>query len=163
MVGISGSGKSTWAIDYIKKHPNTYRINRDDLRLTLVGTLEDYYQRKDLNRLEEIVTELETHVFLICVGINADIIVDNTNLSQKYINRWIQESQNTNHQLIFKVVDTTLEEARRNVIYREGWYTPALTNPEVHHLPKVLYIDKQFEQFKQIKDYLKTYHKGQLL
>ena len=30
--GIQGSGKTTWAKQYCKEHPNTIRVNRDDIR-----------------------------------------------------------------------------------------------------------------------------------
>ena len=30
--GIQGSGKSTWAKRYCEEHPNTIRLNRDDIR-----------------------------------------------------------------------------------------------------------------------------------
>lgn len=46
LVGISGSGKSTWATEYIQKNPDTLRINRDDIRKSLVGTLKNYYPRR---------------------------------------------------------------------------------------------------------------------
>lgn len=30
--GIQGSGKTTWAKQYCKEHPNSIRVNRDDIR-----------------------------------------------------------------------------------------------------------------------------------
>lgn len=57
-VGVSGAGKTTWSTQYMKKNIGNYRINRDSIRLQLVGTLDDYYQRKDLNYLEKLVTEI---------------------------------------------------------------------------------------------------------
>lgn len=30
--GIQGSGKTTWAKNYCNEHPNSIRVNRDDLR-----------------------------------------------------------------------------------------------------------------------------------
>jgi DNA transposition AAA+ family ATPase len=35
MKGLPASGKTTWSKAYVKSHPNTVRINRDDLRLML--------------------------------------------------------------------------------------------------------------------------------
>lgn len=46
--GIQGSGKTTWAKNYCNEHPNSTRVNRDDLRammgcklqlLTRMGTM----------------------------------------------------------------------------------------------------------------------------
>lgn len=39
-VGISGSGKSTWSTNFIKENPKYLRLNRDDIRKTLVGDLD---------------------------------------------------------------------------------------------------------------------------
>lgn len=30
--GIQGSGKTTWAKQYCKEHPDSIRVNRDDIR-----------------------------------------------------------------------------------------------------------------------------------
>ena len=35
--GIPGSGKTTWAKDVVKENSNYIRINRDDLRIMLIG------------------------------------------------------------------------------------------------------------------------------
>lgn len=36
--GLPGSGKSTWARAYCADHPNTCRVNKDDLRAMLHGS-----------------------------------------------------------------------------------------------------------------------------
>ena len=33
--GIQGSGKTTWAKNYCNEHPNSIRVNRDDLRAVM--------------------------------------------------------------------------------------------------------------------------------
>lgn len=58
-VGTSGSGKSTWSIQLLKYNTNYIRSNRDNIRRTLIGDLVNYYNRKDLNNLEKIVTNIE--------------------------------------------------------------------------------------------------------
>ncbi len=35
--GIPGSGKTTWAKNFVKNNPNYIRISRDDLRSILIG------------------------------------------------------------------------------------------------------------------------------
>ena len=84
-VGISGSGKSTWATRYIKTHPNTLRINRGDIRVGLVGSLEGYYKRSDLNKFQKAVTEIEVSMFQMAARLGFDVISDNTNLKMSYI------------------------------------------------------------------------------
>ena len=39
--GIQGSGKTTWAKQYCKEHPNSIRVNRDDIRAIIVIFLID--------------------------------------------------------------------------------------------------------------------------
>lgn len=57
-IGISGSGKSTWAHTQWKKDPlNTIIVNRDKIRELLFGYTEisvsSLYSRKDLRKLEK--------------------------------------------------------------------------------------------------------------
>jgi len=166
-IGISGSGKSTWTTNFIKENSNYLRINRDSIRLTLVGNLDGYYQRKDLNYIERDVTRLEDEFYkhLSLSGFN--IIIDNTNLTEKYINRWINLSNclklDARINLKFKLFDITLEEAKENVINREDYYTPALTPHYKYHQDKVEYIDKQFEQYKQIKKFIEENYKDKII
>lgn len=96
-VGVSGSGKSTWTTNFIKNNPNYLRINRDDIRKTLVGDLNGYYQRKDLNIIENLVTNLEAYILVEALRKNYNIIMDNTHLKPSYIkdkldliNHWSQ-------------------------------------------------------------------------
>lgn len=64
LVGISGSGKSTFASTMVRHNPERYVIvNRDKIRELLYGyteeTISEYYQRNDLNKLEKQVTAYE--------------------------------------------------------------------------------------------------------
>lgn len=155
LVGPSGSGKSTFATNYIKEHSNTLRISRDDIRKTLVGSLDGYYQRKDLNRIECHINGLEEDFFNSIIGLDKSIIIDNTNLKQSYLNRWIQLSQNTNYHIEYKLFDISLEEAVERVIIRDV--------PEGTSNFDASYITKQIEQYKSIKQYLLTYHADQII
>jgi len=40
LVGVSGSGKTTWATKFINENPKWVRVSRDDIRRQLVGTLD---------------------------------------------------------------------------------------------------------------------------
>ena len=76
MKGLPASGKSTWAKAYVKSHPNTVRINRDDLRLMLYDVQFDPKVEDDITAFQEI---LMGQAFVL----NRDIVVDNTNLNPK--------------------------------------------------------------------------------
>lgn len=153
-IGISGSGKSTWATNYIKENSNTLRINRDDIRKTLVGNLNGYYKKDNLNYIERDVTRLEEEFYKHLNLSRFNIIIDNTNLKESYINRWISLSSSNKMdseiKLKFKLFNISLDDAQRRVANREKMQT----------FEDLDYINKQFEQYKQIKYFIeKNYEK----
>lgn len=80
-VGIPGSGKSTWAKEYVKSRPETVRVCRDELRLMLGGAaMLD-------SKGERLVTKLVEHA--IANKGRKNIIVDQTNCNLKYLNKLI--------------------------------------------------------------------------
>jgi len=169
-VGISGSGKSTWSTQYIKENPNILRINRDSIRKTLVGSLDRYYQRKDLNTIEVMINSIENHIFL-CINDIKNVIIDNTNLKQSYINKWIRLSQDLDiyQNIKFKLFDISLEEAKKRVYMRdivigEGEVEDALNDSD-HYLfnAKLDYIKKQFEDYQKIKLWIETNYKDKII
>lgn len=166
-VGISGSGKSTFSTNYIKENNNTLRINRDDIRKTLVGDLDGYYQRKDLNSIEDIVTDLEDDIFNTIIRLDKNIIIDNTNLKQSYINRWLRltdeyyDLTSDYTDVKFKLFDISLEEAKERVSFRE--FEEGFNETWSDNQKKLEYIDKQYIQYQEIKKYLETNYKDQII
>lgn len=43
--GIPASGKSTWAKNYQREHPNTFIISSDDVRVDVTGDYQDHSQQ----------------------------------------------------------------------------------------------------------------------
>lgn len=79
--GLPASGKSTFARNLIKENPEEYkRINRDDLR----EMFDSYHLSSDNEKFAKKVRDL-----LITEALTAgkNVIVDDTNLSEKNINR----------------------------------------------------------------------------
>lgn len=162
-VGISGSGKTTWSSDFIKNNENWLRINRDDIRKTLVGNLDGYYQRKDLNNIEELVSKLENNCFTRVINSQYNIIIDNTNLKKDFINRHINTLNFLNNSQLydlkekynidykFKIFDVPVQRCIERVSKRDTF----LTNID--------YIYKQYQQFEQIKQYLETNYKNKII
>ena len=70
--GIPGSGKTTWAKDFVKENSNYIRINRDDLRSMLIGKWDW--------SIEGVVISTQAHMIKSFLEINKNIVVDSTNL-----------------------------------------------------------------------------------
>lgn len=147
LIGVSGSGKSTWSTNYIRENPNTLRINRDSIRLGLVGSLDGYYQRKDLNEIEGCVSYIESKMFKTILDNHRNVIIDNTNLKKSYIQRWINESLDYPHKIYFKLFDiVSVAECKKRVNVRDN-------------IQNTMYIDKQFDQYQSIKKYIEETYK----
>ena len=79
--GLPGSGKSTWAKSIIKANSNSYkRINNDDLR-----AMVDCNNWSPAN--EKFINELTDLFILKSLHEGKHVIVDNTNLNTKHIDR----------------------------------------------------------------------------
>ncbi len=137
-VGISGSGKSTWAHKMFEADPLNVRIiNRDKIRELLFGYTEenisDYYLRRDLNALEKEVTKQED--ILIDGFLSADkiVIVDATHLKRAYLERFKYWNVTTE----LKVFQIQLNDAVDRVTKRKRKLSKSI-------------LEKQDRQFKSL-------------
>lgn len=84
LVGIPASGKSTWSKDYVGKNPDWVRVNRDDFRHML----------KDMPmcemKVENLITKVSYDVIISSLMSKFNVIVDNTNLKEKYLTPLIE-------------------------------------------------------------------------
>ena len=71
--GLPGSGKSTWAKEFVEKNPDWIRVNRDDLR-RMRGR---YWYPKQ----EKLITKFENQIILVALEAGHNVIVDATNLN----------------------------------------------------------------------------------
>lgn len=78
MRGLPASGKTTYCKNYIKDHPNTVRINNDDLRRSLFG---GNFNFKKHEALIDVARNQLIHNYMI---LGLDIIIDNLNLHPKH-------------------------------------------------------------------------------
>ena len=78
--GIQGSGKTTWAKQYCKEHPNTIRVNRDDIR--------QMFSQKWSKELEQIVIDTELRAIDNALYEEMDIVVDDvSNLNRHTVDK----------------------------------------------------------------------------
>ena len=156
LVGISGSGKSTWTENYIKNTNNTLRINRDDLGKSLVKDLKSYYQRADLNQLEIIISTTSYSLFNILMDLDKDIILDNTNLKKDYFSNFIILASANNYNIKFKLFDCNIITAKKRILDRDynTWCDDEDLFLDQDILSKTSYIDTQLEQYENIKRYI---------
>lgn len=150
--GISGSGKTTWAIEWIKNNPTYLAANRDSFRAALLKSATDFYKRKDVYALESIVTALHETTLQHAEAEGYNIIADNTNLTQKAINQYINHVGCRSFSI--KLFDCDLEQAKKRVMVRD--YSQLINSREHKYWqePQVAYIEKQFNQYQQIKQYI---------
>ena len=119
LIGISGSGKSTFAKQFVQENPTYLRLNRDDLRRSVVPVpLGEYWKWEDnrKNRIERLVSELEKSALLAALESGWNVVIDNTHLRQRYITELLklidkQASTRKPIAVSFLVIDVNLEEA----------------------------------------------------
>jgi predicted kinase len=103
--GLPGSGKSTWAKEYVTSHPGTCIVNRDALRKTYPGKSEDFIRKL---RDENITSLLQSGI---------DVISDDTNLIPKTFDALVQFAKDCDAEYIVQdFTDVSVEEC----VYRDS-------------------------------------------
>lgn len=109
-VGVSASGKSTWANDYCMNNPNTVIICRDNIR----GVLFKEYKLgkyKYSKGNESKVTESALRQFEVAVHQGKNVIIADTNLNKKFREMWVFHGEDAGYEVEIKDFEITLEEA----------------------------------------------------
>lgn len=106
--GLPASGKTTWAVDFIKNNPNTVRVNKDELRATL-------FANQWAREKEDFVLEIRDFIIINALTSFKDVVVDDTNLKEKHINRISKIAKEYGSEVEILFFDTPLEECiKRN-------------------------------------------------
>ncbi len=113
LVGLPGSGKSTWAKEQVNSSEGKIkRVNKDDLR-TMLG------QEKYSKGNENLVLALRDEVIQVALTYGYDVVVDDTNLHPKHINR-ITELWGDHCEIEIREFDTPIEVCIERDFYRSG-------------------------------------------
>ncbi|QQG32115.1 polynucleotide 5'-kinase and 3'-phosphatase [Citrobacter phage CkP1] len=88
-VGAPGSGKSTWANEFVSKNPGWYILSRDDFREKLFG-LDARNNYKYSKQREKAVTsaQIASAESLLELEHTKGVIVADTNLNPVTVNKW---------------------------------------------------------------------------
>ena len=118
-VGISNSGKSTWAREQVKADPqNVLLVNRDKIRELIFGyteeSISEYYEQEGLGKFEKEVTKYEDTLIYEGLEAGKTVIVDATHLELKYLERFKYWNVPTK----LEVFDVSLGEAIRRDVKR---------------------------------------------
>jgi predicted kinase len=126
-IGVPGAGKTTWALAQCAADPNTVRINKDDLRLELLGARKgDHKEAPDVNRDEKrVIIPARDQRIADALGAGKNVIIDDTNIAPKHHKRLQQLAGDFGAEFVVKVFDTPKAECiRRNAARPEGERVP---------------------------------------
>lgn len=110
LAGLPGAGKSTLAKKMVKQDPTYVRVNLDDIR-NMLGT-------SDFNK-EKLVEQIELVSIGYAFNQKYNVIVDDTNLNPKKINKLKAIAKQYNAEVDYKLISTDVEECIRRDALRE--------------------------------------------
>lgn len=101
-----GGGKSTWALEFIKKNPTYVIVSRDTIRFANFGAaVVDY-------KAESIISKIIDEQVKMFNKAGYNVIIDQTTLKMRYVNDFINKYQPI-ADVSFKVFDVDLETCLR--------------------------------------------------
>lgn len=114
MVGIQGSGKTTFAKQYCEENQNTFRVSRDDLR-----NMRGVYW---IPEQEKLITRVEDACIKEALNAGMDVLVDAMNLNKHAVRARYEKFKGLFSPLVldFNIITPPLEECIRRDSLREG-------------------------------------------
>lgn len=138
LVGISGSGKSTFSKNFVSERHGFKRINRDDLREML-----DSYKLTDGN--ENFARIARNKMIELCLSFDRHIIIDDTNCIEEKLIELIQ--------YIKIIADNLMKEVEIEVIDFDTDFEVCLERNRNREKP----VDEKFLYYmKKNKDFIKS-------
>lgn len=109
LVGVSASGKSTYANDKVRNDKNWIKLDRDDLRFSLTGA-RDWREYRFDKRVEKLITEIHILAAREAFG-KKNIIMAETNLTRKNRDFWIEYLSELGYNVFIKEFPIEIEDA----------------------------------------------------
>lgn len=110
---IAGSGKSTWAKEYAKKHENVHIVSSDELRLELGGSYQ-FFEKED-----EVWRRYSEDIQKYLKEDNVTVIADSTNIVNVHRIKYALETKNADKRILIcfkKPLEEVLEHNRNREI-----------------------------------------------
>lgn len=106
-IGISGSGKTTWA----EQQEGFFNLNRDDLRFNhYCGGVRDW-KLYNFKKYEKEVTRLQKELIEHAANYGLNLIISDTNLKKDRNNQLKQKLESLGYEVEFKFFPCSLPEA----------------------------------------------------
>lgn len=121
-VGVSASGKTTWAEAQKYEHSgnSNLNINRDNIRFKIVQPGSDWSTYKFSKKNEKRVSEIELMIAEKGLKFESNIIISNTNLNPKTREFWRKFAEKRGYEFEIKEFPISLEEAIERDLKREN-------------------------------------------
>jgi len=168
LIGVSGSGKSTWAANYMKTYTEYYPVmryfNRDELRISFLKsngykphTLKTYYKiwQPKIQTVEKQITKVGEWTIRDCIKqydprLGTLLIFDTTMLKPEYLERVLKVADNNYdvRLVIFKLP------SKWKLMWRLFW-RDGITNFK--------YLNKQIEDYHKMVEYIKNHPNDYLI
>ena len=138
-IGISGSGKSTWANDFVLKNKNYVIIEKDKIRSS-IQNIDEGHVVWDMWRWsgEKTVNKKQTEMINNCFENKQNIIISDTNISPKTRKYFEELFKQNDYKIMYKYFDIDIGEA----IKRDSLRKYPVGRPV---------IETQYKKYKEIK------------
>ncbi len=159
LIGISGSGKGTWAKDFIANSKDYVRVNRDSIREQLTGLPACVYNQNPKADLEKQVSDVQHEQIRYFLNKGKNIILDNTHLKRATIDDILFKYTHL-CDIELKWFDIDYKVAQRRVLLRDrGISEGEFPSPEqASNSLSVAYIERQSKEYMKLLGVIREHY-----